>query len=44
MGGDYSSGSETTKPKRLILKATRLVPNVNHSDYSDGEPGIIRGR
>jgi hypothetical protein len=30
------------KLKRLILKATKLVPNFNHSDYGYGPAGVIQ--
>ena len=28
--------------QRLILKATKLVPNFNHSDYGYGASGVVQ--
>lgn len=30
------------KLKRLIVKATKLLPNFNHSDYGYGPSGVIQ--
>ena len=30
------------KLQRLILNATKLLPNFNHSDYSYGASGVIQ--